>query len=186
MTVYEEFYFYFDEKCKLLENKIRLVDEKISEIDRQLSRLNQRKEQYHNIDGSGTRSVLSPLKTQKKETKAPYHDQLQEWAEKKEELEKLKQNYQTKLDYYRDKYEKVRTLETGTAGEDTAAAALGAWIDGTLLPRVEKLRNRLDFTKQLTDVDIVRARMELNQMIADVGELEQRLKEWHETRRGLN
>lgn len=179
MSIYEELFFYFSEKCKILENNIRIVQEKIEYADQQLSQFNKRKDMYKNIDSSSSRSVFSPLKIEKKEKKVAYHDQMKEWAEKKEELLQKKESYQSKLDYYMDKCQKVRSAEA-EAGHKSYADGQSPeeLIENNLLPQVEKLKNKLDFTKKLVDVDAARTKMELNQAISSVSALERMLRHW--------
>lgn len=174
MNIYEELYFYFNEKCKILENNIRIVQEKIEYADQQLSQFHKRKDRYKYIDSNSSRSVFSPLKVEKKEKRAAYHDQMKEWEEKKEGLKSKKADYQEKLDYYLDKCKKVRMIEEKESRIDQASSGKG--VQKELLLQTGKLKNQLDFIKQLVNNDSPRAKMELNQAISSVSSLEQMIK----------
>jgi hypothetical protein len=179
MDIYEELFFYFQEKCKILENNIRIIQEKIEYADQQLSQFNKRKELYKNIDGSSTRNVFSPLKVEKKEKKVAYHDQMSEWTEKKEELLARKADYQEKLEYYKDKCQKVRTAQT-EAGQVSLEEEQQrqVFLEQELLPQMEKVKNKLDFVKKLMNSDVARAKMELNQATSAMNHMESMIKNY--------
>lgn len=179
MDTYEELFFYFQEKCKILENNIRIIEEKIEYADQQLSQFNKRKELYKNIDGSSTRNVFSPLKVERKEKKVAYHEQMSEWAEKKEELLARKSDYQDKLEYYKDKCQKVRTAQA-EAGQLSSEEEYRrqAFMELELLPQMEKVKNKLDFVKKLMNSDIARSKMELNQATSAINYMESLIRKY--------